>query len=295
MIGNLTVVFMVADIFPSDFVEWEPIACLTGAFNALHAELGKLIYSGCSASELLAQGVFFYENTYVVPKRNNCGHLVPMESPTLTSMDWTTPDETTLFCIKRRIMADVQAAMKCTYGSHRATVAWFVPVHVFVFIFRSKEVHRTPTMWVCKGTVAQNDILPAKWDTKIVHHQKDLIKCSVVTDKMVTRYHIARQMLTMVFPYRRWKQTCGSWEALDSDVIAHDVLDLQIFLPEDIVQDVTINDDWHLANLREYLVLRFQLCREFSFVINDKHVRQRKEKVFFCKDIESRCIFVKVS
>ena len=34
---------MVADIFPSDFVEWEPIACFTGAFNALHAKLGKYI------------------------------------------------------------------------------------------------------------------------------------------------------------------------------------------------------------------------------------------------------------
>ena len=62
----------------------------------------------------------------------------------------------------------------------------------------------------------------------------------------------------MVFPYKRLKQTCGLWEALHSNVIAHGVLDLQIFLPKDIVQDVKINKDWHLADLREYLVLHFQ-------------------------------------
>ena len=192
-------------------------------------------------------------------------------------------------------MAYVQAAMKCTYGSHRATVAWFLPVHVFVFIFRSQEVHRTPAMCVCKDSAAQNDFLPADWDTKIVQHQQDPIKCNIVTNKVATQYHITRQMLTMVFPYRRWKQTCGLWEALDLDVVAHGVLDLQIFLPEDIVQDVKIKDNWHLANLCEYLVLRFELDRQFSYVINDKHVRQGKEKLVFCKDIESRCIFVKVS
>ena len=225
---------MFVDIYPSDFVEWEPIACFIGTFNALH-EVGKLIYSRCLASEPQAQHVFFYENTYIVPKRNTCGDLVPIGKPTLTSMDWPTPNNTTLFSIKRRIMADVQAAMKCTYGSHRATVAWFLHVHIFVFIFRSQEVHRTPTMWVCKGSAAQNDFLPADWDTKIVQHQHDTIKCNIVTNKVVTQYHIGRQMLTMVFPYGRWKQTCGLWEALDLNVIAHGVLDLQIFLMEDIV------------------------------------------------------------
>ena len=150
-------------------------------------------------------------------------------------------------------------------------------------------------MWVCKGSAAQNDFLLVDWDTKIVQHQQDTIKCNIVTNRVVTQYHIARQMLTMVFPYRRWKQTCGLWEALDSYVVSHGVFDLQIFLPEDIVQDITINNNWHLADLCKYLVLRFKLDRQFSYVINDKHVRECKEKLVFCKDIESQSIFVKVS
>lgn len=112
-------------------------------------------------------------------------------------------------------------------------MAWLVPLHVFVFFFNSQEVHRTPTMWVCKGAAAQNIFLPAEWDTKVVQHQGDTIKCTVVSDKVVTRYHIGRQMLTMVFPYRRWRKTFNMWEALDSDVIARDVVELQIFLPKD--------------------------------------------------------------
>ena len=74
------------DIFLSDFVEWEPIEALTGTFQALHADFGKLIYHGVSASELLEQDIFFYDREYIVPtSRNGWGKLEPLPTPTISN------------------------------------------------------------------------------------------------------------------------------------------------------------------------------------------------------------------
>lgn len=45
-------------IFPSDFVEWEPLEALTGTFQAMHIEFGKLVYAGVSACELPDRQIF---------------------------------------------------------------------------------------------------------------------------------------------------------------------------------------------------------------------------------------------
>ena len=60
-------------------MEWEPIEALTGTFQALHVDFGKLIYHGVSASELLEQDIFFYDREYIVPtSRNGWGKLEPL-------------------------------------------------------------------------------------------------------------------------------------------------------------------------------------------------------------------------
>ena len=74
----------------------------------------------------------------------------------------------------------------------------------------------------------------------------------------------------MVFSYTRWKQTRGVWEALDSDVSVQEAIELQIFLSDDVVHDISVNNDWHLGHLREYLNLRYTLPNAYHFVVNGK-------------------------
>ena len=51
---------------------------ITRTFEAYHVELGSLIFRGCLPTQLLAQNIFFYEDTYVVPRTTNgIGKLVP--------------------------------------------------------------------------------------------------------------------------------------------------------------------------------------------------------------------------
>ena len=61
-------------------------------------------------------------------------------------------------------------AMKCMYGSHRANLTSFMPLHLFAFLFKDAEVRRTPTMWIAKGGAEMNAFVPPSWDLKVVQH-----------------------------------------------------------------------------------------------------------------------------
>ena len=50
-------------------------------------------------------------------------------------------------------------------------------------------------------------------------------------------------------------------------------------------QIIAVNEGRSLANLHEYLALRFGLKGDFSFVINGISIRKRKERSIFCKEI----------
>lgn len=287
--------FLCVDIFPSNFAEWEPMEAISGTFEAYHVELGSLIFAGCPAAQLLARNIFFYEDTYVVPTTaNGTGKLVPKPTPTLTSNEWPIPDNASVAMACLQIESKVQNAMKCTYGSHKATITCFIPLHLFVYLFRTSDTHRTPTLWIAKGERALTCFLSPAWDKKVVQHNGDTIRCGVIVEKVVMRYHIAKQQLSIVFPYRRWKLTNGEWEALDSDTTSTEQVVLHISMQGGDVEDVAVNDDWSLANLRNYLVLRFSLSGDFSLVINGRVVRKRQEGSFLCKEIAfPGCVSIK--
>ena len=222
--------------------------------------------------------------------------MEPSPAPTLSSPEWPIPDRQTILFTYRKLENDIHNAMKCTYGSHRATLTLFIPLHLFVYLFHTGEVHRTPTMWITKGGLALSQVLSRAWDTKVSLHNGDTIRCMVVAEKMVIRYHIAKQQLCIVFPYRRWKLTKGAWEALDSDTASTEQVELQICRQDDDVLDIAVNDDWSLLNLREYLALRFALRGEYAFAVDGKTVRKRKESSTLCKDLSfPRCLFVQQS
>ena len=179
------------------------MAAITGTFEAYHVELGSLIFGGCLPAQLLAQNIFFYEDTYVVPTTaNGTGKLLPEPSPTLLTVEWPTPDNASVALASLQIERQVQNAMKCTYGSHKATITCFIPLHLFVYLFRRSDTYRTPTLWIAKGERPLTCFLSPAWDTKVVQHTGDTIRCGVVVEKVVVRYHIAKQHLSIAFPYR---------------------------------------------------------------------------------------------
>ena len=170
----------------STFTEWEPLESLSGTFEAHHYEVGKLLYLDCTTSELLQCSIYFYDAEYIVPtSRESFGTLWALSAPPLMDLDWPRSNNTLVALIKRQIEIDVCIAMKCTYDSHRATLTSFMPLHLFAFLFKDAEVHRTPKMWIAKAGAAMNAFLPPSWDLKVAQRQGDTIWRMVVSEMMV--------------------------------------------------------------------------------------------------------------
>lgn len=165
----------------------------------------------------------------------------------------------------------------------------FMPLHVFIAIFKTAALHRTPTMWISKDGAfdALNNFLKGDWCTKIGEHHTDIIKCSAVMTKVKCRYQIGKQNLTLVYPTRRWKRTHGEWEALDSDLQAREEVELHIEVHPGEEHTIVVNDDWNFANLRERLVMRFNLRGQFKFVIEGRPMRYRSENLTLCISLDS--------
>lgn len=76
---------------------------------------------------------------------------------------------------------------------------------------RRGDVYRTPTMWIAKGGGTLNKILPSTWASKVVKHKGDTIKCMVLAEKVVVRYNIAKQQLSVCFSLETNDQQMGSF------------------------------------------------------------------------------------
>ena len=117
----------------------------------------------------------------------------------------------------------------------------------------------------------------------------------MITQKLIVRYHIAKQQLAIIFPYRCWKSTRSEWQPLDSDVVDVEQVDIYVCKQDD-VWDISVNQDWNMGNVREYLAVRFELREDYDFVIEGKPLRTRKKSSFLCKSIPFlRCIHIKLA
>lgn len=269
---------------------------LTGTFEAYHVDVGKLMFPRDTGIELARKGVFFFGATYVVPQTGNFGKLEPIPLPALHSSEWSSPDSTTMESVQRKMILDIQSSLKPTYGSHISSITLFMPIHVFVAIFKSTTIHRTPTMWISKNGVCEalDAFLKGDWTTKIVEHQADIIKCTAIMSNVRCRYQIHKQNLTLVYPIRRWKRSHGEWEDLDSDMHAMEEVELHVEIHPGEEHSLVVNDDWTFAHLRERLVMHFNLCSPFKFYINSRAMRQRVEKDTLCRSLDvPRCVSLK--
>ena len=88
----------------------------------------------------------------------------------------------------------------------------------------------------------------------------------------------------MTFPYRRWKWSASEWQPLDLDNVNKEQITVQVSMHAGCVETILVNEDWHLGNLRDYLVLHFSLEANFKFCIDNFIVRAHREKLMFCKN-----------
>ena len=77
---NMQIIIMlyyIANIFPSNLYEWEPIKCLTRLLEVWHSSIGEELYKNIDSRN----NVYFYSHNYTIPTHTRFGTLVEFPLP----------------------------------------------------------------------------------------------------------------------------------------------------------------------------------------------------------------------
>ena len=167
---------------------------LTGTFQAIHQEIADILYPSQPSSFFTKINLFVFFAQYVVPSREGLhGKLEDLSVPLIDSLEWETPDNTTMLSFKTKISQDIQKAMKPGKISRRIRLSWFVPLHIFVACFRSLELQRTNTMWLNRRLPEEHldSVVGEMWKTNERFHLGDTIRCKASPNSLAISYQIS--------------------------------------------------------------------------------------------------------
>src|ERR1700689_2903907 len=88
---------------------------------------------------------------------------------------------------------------------------------------------------------------------------------------MTFRYHIEKQMLTLLLYYRRWIKCKNEWKPLDQDFAINHQEQLQITVKknDNILAVIEVEKDWSLNHIRSELdILQFDIPQYYQFRFN---------------------------
>lgn len=285
--------FILADVYLSDFKDWVHPESIIGVIVVLHAEIGQRTRGVMSHAELLRDNVFFYNATYI-PRSSplTFGTVIPIPLPGLESGEWPLPDMYTTEAFRARFRTEFQYAMRPTTGNKQTHFSCFLPIHVFVdlFVVASSNVTRKPTMFVFKPVKKEltDSLMDQGWNIK-VSIGVDHIKCTVDSTSLVFRYHIGRSILYTNFVYNRERQVgLNKWQAMDNFELEV-IVTIQCEMGDMWSQELEVGMSWSLSNVRKELEVYLGSDIEFRLAIIDCNianlVNYRNEKKKFVVDL----------
>lgn len=242
--------------------------------DVIHSDIGKLQYKGRSSKELADSGIYFYESLYIPDTHGRFGNLEALPLPSLDSEEWITPDNIVSESFRCKLFTDVKNSMKISTGSKNVRLSWFISLNVFVDFFSIANVHRTPTLFVCKDL--SDDTLSELMDKGWDHKSNGEIDCRIKKDSICFRYQIERQTLSLNFNYQRWKKSGTTWIPLDQDMEQDghsNRKQIDITYNDKLITTVEVEEDWSLHYIRtELVLLQYELPEYFRFIVHEKLV-----------------------
>ena len=147
-------VLHIADIYPSNRIDWQPVECIVGIFDSFHAFIGEQMYRGRSHRELARNGIFFFDMSYIEPKMISAGWglVMALPLPFFDSKDWALPAAAeTSESYRSRLFQDIQKSLKYSIATKTVRLTLFMPTEVFVDFFSDEQIRSTTTMFICKS------------------------------------------------------------------------------------------------------------------------------------------------
>lgn len=95
------------DLYPSNFIEWIDQKNILGIIVVVHTEIGELTRGSRSHRELLDDGVFFYNASYLPGTgASQFGQLDPILLPGFDSSEWSLPSMATSESFRAKLRID---------------------------------------------------------------------------------------------------------------------------------------------------------------------------------------------
>ena len=272
----LTFFICLVDIFPSNIIEEQPLASLSGTFRALHADIGVHFFSQTPTSKLLQDRIFFFSHSYQVPKTSEgYGKLEAIETPSFHSLEWPVPDDWSLLSFKQNMVSNIQASLKFAKASRSVGLSWYCPIHVFVHLFRTLPIKPKPTMFLCKDVTYEilDTLLGEGWGVVEGVHDGDTYRCNVGKSGISLRYLKNRATLYIRYFYERWMYKRGNWVPLQVTQADVEAFDVVITMPDDVPESVHVTNQWTLANIREhFMIMGMEDLQNLVFRLNKRKV-----------------------
>lgn len=251
----------------------------------MHKGIADVMYANKPPTFFKTMELFVYFAEYHVPTKDGShGHLQDLPIPAIRSLEWEVPDAATLSSFRYKIKDDILKAMTPGRISRRIKIQWFIPLHVFVDVFKSMDLQRTKTMWLNRrlSSCELDNHIDEGWNIKETQHIGDIISCRVNPNSLSLSYQISRQSLVIGYDYRRWRRKIGSWVPLDSEETCPEFeLEVKVHsLREPRMLIVTSN--WSLQDVRESLEYLDETTPEYKFKVNGSVVSIRLEKTISC-------------
>ncbi|KAH7300935.1 hypothetical protein KP509_23G004300 [Ceratopteris richardii] len=224
----------VSDVFPSTLVEEQPLHSLTGTFQALHADVGALVFPNISPAQLYHDRFFFYTHRYVVPSTmNGFGRLERIEVHSLLSLEWPKPDIWSVSSLKQKMVMDIHNSLKFTKVSRSVGLHWSFPIHCFVYLFQGFSFQETSTMFMCKDITYEQvkSLLDENWGLMEGIAKGDKYLCKIGGTGIAFQYLKQRTSLYIRFYYDRWMCKLGKWIPFQSSEGSLHSFEIKLRLP----------------------------------------------------------------
>ena len=288
------------DVYPSSYEEWEPVECILGIFNVVHAHIGQCQYDGRSGQVLANSGIYFYDHFYhLLDRSHSKGTLekLPLQAD-WNYMDWPIPDTLVIESARSKAYKDVQRSLRGTIATKIVKVVMYMPITVFVELFSAVDIKIAKTMLICRNMDSDmsSKLLDEGWHYKEI----DNIHCGIVLETLVAKYMISTQTFIMSFWYKRSRYIAGMLVPMDQEaasLVDNKVIDIEVFdEASNLTTVISIREHCNLVQLRNDIVEEslVEVPAQFTFIHNGRKVMRRRERLILCKDLNNKVHFLPI-